>query len=74
MAVLVETKQWGNSLGIIIPSVLVHDLSLAPGEEVAIEITKKQNALKDLFGAIPLKKKTEEILKEARKELEGKWL
>ena len=38
------------------------------------DMQAKENPLKELFGALKFKKSTEEILKEARKELEGKWL
>lgn len=34
---------------------------------------KKQNVLKELFGALPSKKSAEQLLKESRK-LESKWL
>ena len=74
VATNVKTKQWGNSIGIIIPKDLVNDLSLVPGEEVAIEISKKQNVLKELFGALNWGKDKQKVLKEVRKELEGKWL
>ena len=73
MVTSVKTKQWGNSIGIIIPKDLVDDLSLVPGEEVTIEIEKKQNVLKELFGAIHFKKSTAELLHEVRKELESKY-
>ncbi len=74
MAVMVKTKQWGNSIGVIIPRDVVDDLSLVPGEEIVIEIKEKQNVLKELFGAIPFKRKTKDILKDVRKDLESKWM
>ena len=67
----VKTKEWGNSIGIIIPRRAVEELGIAVGEEIIIDIRKKQNVLKELFGAIPLKRKTEGILKDVREELEG---
>ena len=74
MAVTVKTKQWGNSLGIIIPKVVVDELSIAPGEEIVIEVKEKQNVLKELFGAISFKRKTKDLLKDVRKDLESKWM
>lgn len=74
MEAIVKTKDWGNSLGIVIPREMVYELHLAAGEEVAIGITKKQNVLKELWGALPLKRKTAEILQDVRKELEGRFL
>ena len=74
MVTSVKTKQWGNSIGIIIPKDVVDDLSLVPGEEVAIEIEKKQNVLKELWGSLNWGKDKKKVLAEVRKELEGKWL
>lgn len=74
MAIEVKTKRWGNSIGVVIPIETADKLNLRPEETVIIEITKKDNALKELFGSIKFKKSTEQILKEVRKDLEGKWL
>ncbi len=73
MSIAVKTKSWGNSLGIIIPSEMVHEFSLNPGDEVVIELQKKQNVLKELFGTIKFKRSTKEILSEVREELKSKW-
>ena len=74
MAVAVKTKQWGNSIGVILPREVINALDLKPGEEVVIDIEKKQNVLKELFGALPFKEPTEKILHDTRKEMEGQWL
>jgi antitoxin component of MazEF toxin-antitoxin module len=74
MAVAVKTRQWGHSLGIVIPSEMVERLNIKPDEEVVLEIQKKENALKELFGALKFQKPTAKILDEVRKDLEGKWL
>ena len=74
MAIEVKTKQWGNSLGIVIPAEITNKLNIKPNEEIIIEIEKKNNVLKELFGALKTKKSTEQILKEARKDFESKWL
>ncbi|MEK6850493.1 MAG: hypothetical protein AABX85_02880 [Nanoarchaeota archaeon] len=75
MAIEVRTKQWGNSIGIVIPAEAVDKFRLKPNENLVIEINKKDNVLKELFGALNHNKKpTEQILKEARKELDSKWL
>lgn len=74
MAVEVKTKKWGNSVGVVIPVDTAKSLDIKPDEEVIIEIRKKNNVLKDLFGAIKFKKQARELVKEARRELEGKWL
>ncbi len=74
MAVETITKRWGNSIGVVIPNETVDKLSLKPNESVVIEIIKKENILKELFGAIRIKKSTEQIIKEGRAETESKWL
>lgn len=73
MAVQVKTRQWGNSIGIVIPRQTVERLNIRADEEIVVEIHKKHNVLKELWGAFKLKKSTEIILKEAREELESKW-
>ena len=73
MAVEVETKQWGNSIGVIIPKELVHSLKIKPKDKITLEI-KKENPLKELFGALKFEKSTEKIIKENRKLLESKWV
>ncbi len=74
MIIETPTKKWGNSIGVVIPRSAIEASNIKPGEKITIEIQKKENPLKELFGALKFKKPTEEILKEVRKELEGKWL
>ncbi len=74
MAIEVKAKQWGNSIGIVIPKDVVDNMRIKPGESVLIEVEKKENPLKELFGALKFKKSTEKLLKETRKELESKWI
>ena len=71
---IVKTKKWGNSVGLILPADFVKQQHIHPGEELVIGVKKKQNVLKELFGALPFKKPTEQLLKETRKELESKWM
>ena len=71
MTIGVKTKQWGNSIGVIIPRTVVEELGIVPGEEVIVDFKKKHNVLKELFGSIRFKRKPQEIVKEVRKELEG---
>jgi len=74
MTIEVETKQWGNSTGIIIPKEVIDELNIQIGDSVLINIEKKTNPLKELFGSIKLKKNTKQILKETRKDLEGQLI
>lgn len=67
-----KTKQWGNSIGIILPRRVVQENKIKPNEEILIDIKgKKSNVLKELFGSMPDLKI--EDLKKARKELESKY-
>jgi len=68
-----KTKQWGNSMGIIIPSKTVKELNLKPDQELVISIEEKTNPLEELFGALKFKRSTEELLNEVRKN-ESKYL
>ena len=42
-------REWGNSLGIIIPKEIVIREDLKPNDEITIKISKKDN-LEDFFG------------------------
>ena len=74
MAVELKTRKWGNSIGVVIPLEIVNKMNLKSEETILVDINKKDNVLKELFGSLKTKKQTEQILKEARKELESKWL
>ena len=44
-------RTWGSSLGLIVPKKMVIKERLKPGEEIDIEI-KKKNSIKEVFGAL----------------------
>ena len=69
---ITKTKRWGSSLAVIIPKDKVIELKLKPGEEINIQIEKKSNILKELFGSIKFEKSVEDLLKEARKNI-SRW-
>ena len=69
---ITKTKQWGSSLAVIIPKDKVIELKLKPGEEINMQIEKKSNILKELFGSIKFEKSVEDLLKEARKNI-SRW-
>ena len=68
---ITKTRKRGNSLGVRIPMETVKELKLKENQEVILEIKPKDSPLKELFGFAKGKvnKTTEEILKEARKDL-----
>lgn len=51
-----ETKQWGSSIGIIIPSGIVKKEHIKPNERIRV-IVKKVVLAKDIWGLAPFKKK-----------------
>ena len=71
-----RTKQWGNSIGIIIPKEVATEKGIGVNEEVLVEVEKKsrKTVLQELFGALSFHgKPTEELIKESRKELDSKY-
>jgi len=69
-----KTKKWGNSLGIVIPKEAVENMNLKLGEFVVVDIQKKENVLKELFGSAKFKKSSKEMIKEFREDFESKWM
>ena len=71
-----EAKKWGNSIGVILPKVLVDQLDIRPNEFVSIEVSKPLK-VKDVFGIIPpalrdSNRNTQKVKDELRKEW-SKW-
>ena len=61
-------------MGVIIPSEIVEEMSIKTGENLTLDIKRKQNVLKELFGTLHTSKKTSKILQETRAELESNLL
>ncbi len=76
MEIEVETKQWGNSIGLILPSEIVKNLKLGPNQKIIIRnIEKVENPLKELFGfgkENPITRK--EFLKFRKEFKVSKWI
>ena len=72
--IICKTRKWGSSMGLLIPKQEVLNLNLKDNQEVAVEIVKKENPLKELFGFGENKKITREKFLETRKLLESKWM
>ena len=64
-----KLKKWGNSIGVIIPSEALKEENLKDGEDIVIEI-KKKNKVRDLFGSLKDWKIDSQKLKE---ELRKDW-
>lgn len=63
---LMKTKKWGNSMGVILPKQMIEQLDLKLGDEINITVEKKSSVLKEMFGALKFSKPTKELLKESR--------
>ena len=68
-----KTKQWGNSIGVILPRDIIREKNIKPEEEIILTIEKKRSVLKELFGALYFKKSTKILIEESRKSLESKF-
>jgi antitoxin component of MazEF toxin-antitoxin module len=67
-----KLKKWGNSYGILIPRDELSRLDISEDQELFVDIIKKENPLKEMFGFTKthkLSQSSSEIIKEARKEL-----
>ena len=68
MESVAKLREWGSSIGLVIPKEIVRQESLKSGDEVVVEI-KKAKTLKDLFGSLKsLKIDAQEFKDERRKE------
>lgn len=74
MEIEVKTKKWGNSIGLIIPSETIEKLNIRPEERIIIEIEKKKNVLRELFGTMKSKKTARQMLNETRIKMKSKWM
>ena len=72
--IICKTRKWGSSMGLLIPKQEVVNLGLKEDQEVVVEITKKENPLKELFGFGKGRKITKRQIRENRKLLESKWM
>lgn len=67
-----KIKKWGNSYGILIPRNELQRMNLGENQEVIIDISKKENPLREMFGFAKrsnLKKSAGQIIKESREDL-----
>ncbi len=60
----VRLREWGGSLGAVMPKDAVEQERLKSGDMIKILVLKKTNALRETFGVMKLRKSTDEILRE----------
>ncbi|HLC56956.1 MAG TPA: hypothetical protein VJH95_00130 [Candidatus Nanoarchaeia archaeon] len=66
-----KAKEWGNSIGVIIPKEAVIEEGIKPNQEITLQIsTKPITRGTDIFGKWKFKKSTNQLLKEVRKEFD----
>lgn len=65
-------REWGNSIGVVIPKEKAAEGNIKANDKVKIFITREDDSLKvkDIFGSIKWKAKTKKLLKEIDKEFE----
>ncbi len=63
-----QLRNWGRSIGVVIPKEAIIKEHLTEGDIVKIIILKRSNALKETFGKFKFKRTTDEILKESDEE------
>lgn len=68
-----QVREWGSSLGIVIPRKIVEENKLKAGDKVDVLLLKKNSVLRESFGQLRhWKKSTAQIMKELDKELWSK--
>ena len=75
MSIDATVLKWGNSYGLRLSKKDVQRLNLRQKEQVVVEIRRKENPLKELFGAAKRegKKISRKDIMDARKMLESKY-
>lgn len=63
-----QVREWGRSVGVVIPKEAVVRERIKTGDTVRLLIKKKENPLKETFGTLKFKKTTQEILRESDEE------
>ncbi|MBI3035233.1 AbrB/MazE/SpoVT family DNA-binding domain-containing protein [Candidatus Woesearchaeota archaeon] len=64
--IILKTRKWGSSIGMVIPKKIAKELKIRENQDVIVDIKPKENPLKELFGSGKFSKPTEQILKEIR--------
>ena len=62
-------KEWGNSIGIVLPKDIVTKEHISPNEEITVEI-KSKNILRETFGTL---KEWKIDSQKAKNELRKEW-
>ena len=63
-----QVREWGRSLGVVIPKEAALEEHLKEGDTIKLLILKKSNPIKKTFGTFKFKKSADQMVKEADKE------
>ncbi len=63
-----QVRQWGRSVGIVIPKEEAERAHIKTGDKVRLLIMGKKNPVNETFGILKLKRPTEKILSEIDRE------
>ncbi len=66
MKIRTLVREWGSSLGVILPREIVREENLRVGDEVVVEVLKRPS-IEILFGLVKSKESAQEIKEELRK-------
>ena len=63
-------REWGNSLGIILPKEFTKNENIKPGDKVKVIVLSNKNSLNAVFGSLQgkMKRTSQQIKDELRKE------
>jgi len=68
LEVKAKIREWGRSLGIVLPKEEILKEGLKKDDTVTVLIARRKNVLKETFGIIKFKRSTDEILNESDRE------
>ncbi len=68
LTVNAKVREWGRSLGIVIPKEAAKEEGIGKDDSVTVLITRRTNPLRETFGTLRFRKPTDTILKESDEE------
>jgi hypothetical protein len=68
ISVEAQVREWGRSLGVVLPKEIVAKEGISKDDKVSIIIGRRSDALRKTFGTLKFSKSTERLLHESDKE------
>lgn len=63
-----KARKWGNSIGVSLPKDVIEKANIKPDKEVRLFIQDKKVDISKVFGTLKIKRPTQEILDEIRRD------